>query len=36
MSNFEVALLAVGAGMFVLFAFAMSVSHWHEHKRHVH
>ena len=36
MSNFEVALLAVGVGMLALFAFAMSVSRWHERKRHVH
>lgn len=36
MSNFEFALLAVGVGMFVLFAFAMGISRWHERKRHAH
>lgn len=37
MSNFEFALLGVGVAGLVIFAYVMTISHWHERKRrHVH
>ena len=36
MTTFEFALIGVGVGLLVLFAYAMGISRWHERKRHVH
>lgn len=36
MSNFEIALMGLGISVLALFGYVMSVSHWHERKRHAH